>query len=329
MLLKCRNSQISKYYSTLPPFPNTTVPNRYIINNAKEYQTHLQAISDFIACGEGVWWRQILSGVEFLDGPNEPNTRPEGPKLRHFRSSDLRKEEAHLEQCWERCLNDDTVVIPHRIIRLYDQKGDCTRIIHTNFLHREDDESDADSTPDQEGTCADDATDLECQEEYPDLATEGESGEEIDEGESGEEITRLEEVVTSVVEDLSIDYTDDEDEDEDKDDYEVSELQSLAAPPADTITRMTSEQRESNNDTEHLDGSQFPQSRCKDLLNTKKSQGNRSFHSLTKSNSPQAKEIKTKLCKNIVKIVGETDCLYKLDSARQNLKEHPTSDFYK
>ena len=321
--VKVQESQISKYYSTLPPFPNTTVPNRYIINNAKEYQTHLQAISDFIACGEGVWWRQILSGVEFLDGPDEPNTRPEGPKLHHFRSSDLRKEEAHLQQCWERCLNDDTVVIPHRIIRLYDQKGDCTRIIHTNFLHREDDESDADSTPDQEGTCADDATDLECQEEYPGMATEGESGEEIDEGESGEEITRLEEVVTSVVKDLSIDYTDDED------DYEVSELQTLAAPPTDTITRMTSEQRENNNDTEHLEGSQFPQSRCNDLLNTQKSQGNRSFHSLAKSNSPQAKEIKTKLCKNIVKIVGETDCLYKLDAARQNLKEHPTSDFYK
>ena len=33
--VKVQESQISKYYSTLPPFPNTTVPNRYIINNAK------------------------------------------------------------------------------------------------------------------------------------------------------------------------------------------------------------------------------------------------------------------------------------------------------
>ena len=286
--VKAQESQISKYYSTLPPLPDTTIPNCYIIKNPKEYQAHLQAISDFIACGEGVWWHQILSGVEFFDGPDEPSTRPQGPSLHHFRSSDLKKEQ-HLQKSWERCLNDDAVVIPHRIIRLYDQKGDCSRIIRTNFLHREDDESDADSTPDQESTHADDAADLECQEEYPDLANQGESGEEIEEGESGEEIqvTGLEEVVTSVVKDLSIDYTDDEDDD----DYEVSELQPLAA--------------------------------------AKRNQQNMSSHSLPKSSRPQVKEIKTKLCTNIVKIVGETDCLYKLDTARQNLKEHPTNDFYK
>lgn len=287
--VKMQESQISKYYSTLPPLPNTTIPNRYIVNNPKEYQAHLQAISDFIACGEGVWWRQILSGVEFFDGPDEPSTRPQGPNLHHFRSSDLKKEEQHLQQSWERCLNNDAVVIPHRIIRLYDQKGDCTRIIHTNFLHRENDESDADSTPLQESTYADDAADMECQEEYPDLAYQGECGEDIDEDENGEEInvTGLEEVVTSVVKDLSIDYTDDEDEDN----YEVSELQPLAA--------------------------------------AKRNQQNKSSHSLAKSSSPQVKEIKTKLCANIVKIVGETDRLYKLDTARQNLKEHPTNDFYK
>ena len=227
--------------------------------------------------------------VEFFDGPDEPSTRPQGPTLRHFRSSDLKKEEEYLQQSWERCLNDDAVVIPHRIIRLYDQKGDCTKIIHTNVLHREDDESDADSTPDQESANADDTVDLECQEEYPDVANQGESGKDIDEGESEEEIhvTGLEEVVTSVVKDLSIDYTDNED----GDDYEVSEPQHLAA--------------------------------------AKRNQQNTSSHSLTKSRSPQVKKNKTNLCTNIVKIVGESDCLYKLDTARQNLKEHPTNDFYK
>ena len=58
--VKVQESQISKYYSTLPPLPNTTVPNRYTINNPNEFQAHLQAIGDFISCGEGVWWRQIL-----------------------------------------------------------------------------------------------------------------------------------------------------------------------------------------------------------------------------------------------------------------------------
>ena len=319
--VKVQESHISKYYSTLPPLPNTTVPNRSIIKNPKEYQAHLQAISDFISCGEGVWWCQILSGVDFFDGPDEPNTRPEGPTLHHFRSSDLKTEEQHLHQCWERCLNDDAIVIPHRIIRLYDQMGDCTKIIHTNFLNRENDESDANSTSDQEGACthADDATKLENQGEYPGMVDADEIGEESDDDESGEEITGLEAVLTPVVKDLSIDYTDDEDED----DKEVSERHTLAAPPTGTLTRMASEQPPNNNDISNLDGSQFHQPRCKDVLSDKRSHDNRNPNPLSKSYSPQVpeKEIKTKLCKNLVKILGETDCLHKLDTARQNLKQ--------
>ena len=45
-------------------------------------------------------------------------------------------------------------------------------------------------------------------------------------------------------------------------------------------------------------------------------------------NTPQTKGINTKLCKNIARIVGETECVYKLDTARQNIKQHPTSIFH-
>lgn len=103
-----------------------------------------------------------------------------------------------------------------------------------------------------------------------------EIGEESDEDESGEEITGLEAVLTPVVKDLSIDYTDDEDED----DKEVSELQTLAAPPTETLTRMASEQPQNNNDISNLDGSQFHQPRCKDVLSVKRSHDNL-FPSLT------------------------------------------------
>ena len=177
-----------------------------------------------------------MSGVEFFDGPDEPTKRPQGPNLHHFRSSDLKREEQHLQHCWEKCLTDDAVVIPHRIIRLYDQIGDSTSVINTNCLHIEDDESDEDGTP----------TDQECQEEYPDVA-ESESVEEINEDEFGEEVTTLEEVVTSVVKDLSIEYND----------CEVLEQQTLAAPlvSTGTITRLARGQPEN-----------------KDLSNTNRSQ---------------------------------------------------------
>ena len=109
--VKMQESQISKYYSTLPPFPNTIIPNRYVIRNPKEYQAHLESISGFIACGEGEWLHQVLSGVEFCDGPDEANNRLQGPTLHHFRSSTLQLEEQHLKENWERCLSNDTAVI--------------------------------------------------------------------------------------------------------------------------------------------------------------------------------------------------------------------------
>ena len=37
------------------------------------------------------------------------------------------------------------------------------------------------------------------------------------------------------------------------------------------------------------------------------------------------KEITTKLCKNIAKLMGETDEVYQLDQARKDLKCHPKS----
>ena len=46
-----------------------------------------------------------MPGEEFLDGPDEPSTRRQGPKLHNFRSGDLKKEEQHLEQSWEKCLH--------------------------------------------------------------------------------------------------------------------------------------------------------------------------------------------------------------------------------
>ena len=154
------------------------------------------------SCLEWNFWMGLMSQV--LDPRNQSFTTS-GQVI-------SKQDEHHLEQCWEKCLHDDAVVIPHRIIRLYNQKGDCTRLKCIIFLHREDDENDEDSTQDEEGTNADDGKDLDCQGDY---LNKGEAGEDTDKGESGEEITGVEEVITSVVKDLSNDYSDDEDDDDD------------------------------------------------------------------------------------------------------------------
>ena len=197
--VKMQESQISKYHSTLTPFPNTVIPNRYIIRNLKEYQAHLESISDFIACGEGEWWHQVLSGVEFYDGPDEANNRPQGPTLHHFRSSTLQLEEQHLKENWERCLSDDNITIPHRIIRIYNQRGDCTRVMHTNFLDTENDDNSLQIQEERENETAEDSmTDFL----------------EMEDNENTVEVTGLEEITTPEVEDLLVECSDDENDDE-------------------------------------------------------------------------------------------------------------------
>ena len=293
--VKMQESQISKYYSTLPPFPNTIIPNRYIIKYPKEYQAHLQSISDFIACGEGVWWKQILSGVEFFDGPDETNTRPEGPTLHHFRSSNLQLEEQHLSQSWERCLNDDSITIAHRVIRIYNKRGDCTTVIHTNFLDTENDGSDSERTTVQvetESTVDEDP---------------GTESFEMDDSESGAEITGLEEIITPEVRDLSVEHSDDENDEE---------LQTLATSAPFSVANMSrQDQTDTNTHTCNLSSSQFQLS-----TDTSIQKGTSLSHGRYTCNN-QGKEIKTKLCKNVARIVGGTDNVYKLDTARQNMKK--------
>ena len=297
--VKMQESQISKYYSTLPPFPNTIIPNRYIIRNPKEYQAHLESISDFIACGEGEWWHQVLSGVEFYDGPDEANNRPQGPTLHHVRSSTLQLEEQHLKENWERCLSDDNITIPHRIIRIYNQRGDCTRVMHTNFLDTENDDNSLQIQEERENETAEDSmTDFL----------------EMEDNENTVEVTGLEEITTPEVEDLLVECSDDENDDE--------ELQ-----PLKTSVSLSPAVRESTsryNQDQNVNGSEESE-RC----SPETSQQSEKSLSHDRGDSPQQKEIITKLCKNVARIVGETDCIFKLDSARQKMKKNPESEFYR
>ena len=188
-----------------------------------------------------------------------------------------------MHQCWERCLNDDAITIPHRVIRIYDEGGDCTQVITTNFLHRDDD---SENDPNQE------------EEDHDEQEAVAESLEEDNEGNAAE-ITVLEEESTPDSNDLSGDYSDDENNEE--------KLQPLVTSPplAEVANRNV------------IPKSPTCQQSGKSLSNDRPS-----------PNMPETKGINTKLCKNIARIVGETECVYKLDTARQNMKQHPTSIFH-
>lgn len=64
--VKEQESRLGKLAHCLTPPENTVIPHGVILKYPQAYQAHLERISDFLHCGEGIWWRHILTGVNFL-----------------------------------------------------------------------------------------------------------------------------------------------------------------------------------------------------------------------------------------------------------------------
>ena len=96
--------EISKMAKSLPKLDNTSLLKSELEKYAGDWAAHLQLTSDFLKPGEDVWWKEVDDSIEFFDGPDEPSFREEGPKLHHFRSTSIAKEQELLEACWNECL---------------------------------------------------------------------------------------------------------------------------------------------------------------------------------------------------------------------------------
>ena len=140
--VKEQESRLGKLARCLTPPENTVIPHRVILKYPQAYQAHLERISDFLHCGEGIWWRHILRGVEFLDAPDERQWNDKGPPLHHFHSHTLQSKEQYLRDCWNECLAQH-VTIPHHVLKIYDEKGNLQSIQHTGFLEDDDNASDS------------------------------------------------------------------------------------------------------------------------------------------------------------------------------------------
>ncbi|KAL9977035.1 hypothetical protein ACROYT_G014397 [Oculina patagonica] len=172
-----------------------------------------------------------------------------------------------------------------------------------NFLYRDDDSDDNNSIQKAQGN-----------EVTEDAETESLK---VDDAEhAAEEVTLLEEVITPEFKDFSGEYSDNENDEE--------ELQPLFTSPslsavANNSTIKNSEQDKSSTDNKSRRSVQnlaISQQSRESLLDNRPS-----------SDNSQRKGIQTKMCKNIARIVEETETVYKLDTARQNMKRHPTSTY--
>ena len=86
------------------------------------WQAHLERISDYLVHGPGVWWKYHSDSIEFIDGPDEDDSKSQGPPLHHFRSVNLKEEEVYLEENWDVCIRNN-IPLPLCTPRVYDSEG--------------------------------------------------------------------------------------------------------------------------------------------------------------------------------------------------------------
>lgn len=117
-----QEAEVSKLAEMLPLPTNTNIPLRLIRRHPKDWQAHLLCISDFLFEVEGIWWKREEGNIVFNEITNHPSVENHSPQLHHFRSSTLPKEEAYLQQCWQKYLNKK-IPIPAEIVPVNEKDG--------------------------------------------------------------------------------------------------------------------------------------------------------------------------------------------------------------
>ena len=146
---KSYENDISKKYECLKEISlrnkNTYITKNFIKKNEKSWLCHLERLSDFIYYGEGTWWAKDDYGIEFFDGYENTNFRPEGPKLYHFRSSSQKDIQELLNIHWEKC-NQERVTLP--LVTHNENKMKSTEVVTTH--HDDIKESSTETKADQD-----------------------------------------------------------------------------------------------------------------------------------------------------------------------------------
>ena len=81
--------------------------------------------------GKDYWWCSENGNLVFYDGPNDPQSRHEGPSLHHFRGSSLKDEKKYLTNTWNVLLEQfqsGKLQLPLSKFKLYDDDGKVKNI---------------------------------------------------------------------------------------------------------------------------------------------------------------------------------------------------------
>ena len=112
-------SAVAKY---LPNYPGTIIKKEFIKSRLQSWQAHLQRISQYLKCGEGVWWSQDQDVYRFHDSELDLDNHHEGPKLKHFRHTTLSDVYKHNKEVWRDVVTSG-VNLPTERIQIYRDDG--------------------------------------------------------------------------------------------------------------------------------------------------------------------------------------------------------------
>ena len=108
-----KETELSRLGQELPPVRNTILERKLLRDAAMNanFEGLLKTISLFMRCGKGVWWDYVGTHIMFFDGNREPEFRPEGPHLRHLRSSTLESLQQEMRDAWKE-IKDKDIELP-------------------------------------------------------------------------------------------------------------------------------------------------------------------------------------------------------------------------
>ena len=128
--LEAQEGEITKLAKAVSLKQNTIIPKQWLQQSPRQYQGHLERISDFLVTGPGKWWREVDNGIEFFDvSLPSPSLPPH--QMFHYRSTNLTDIDVYLLSKWEECL-DNEIPLPAVYIRTYTPAGSLHSILTEN-----------------------------------------------------------------------------------------------------------------------------------------------------------------------------------------------------
>jgi len=126
-------SRVKKASVGVPPFSGTVVSRDFVRSQSSSWQAHLERISSFLVCGEGLWWQKTQDGFRFFDGDSDPSFRTQGPPLLHHRSTTLEQIQVARREIWKEIVSHE-ISLPAITVHLFDEDGNFCGIKHSDTL---------------------------------------------------------------------------------------------------------------------------------------------------------------------------------------------------